>query len=115
MEIIGVGIDIVDIARVRALRHLERAAELMLVSEEREAMHTSRDAAQFFATRLALKEAVIKALPFPSHYHDFCIEKQGEKLQVRFMTPTSTQMYRTAVSAAHEFKHAIGHAIVWML
>ena len=115
MEIIGVGIDIVDIARVRAVRDLARAAELLLLSEEREAMHASRDAVQFFATRLALKEAVIKALPWASHYHDFCIEKQGEKLQVRFTDPQRAQIYRTAVSAAHEFKHAIGHAIVWML
>lgn len=70
--IIGIGIDVVDIARLRAA--LERAPRL------RDKLFTARErdlALSSLAARFAAKEAVAKALGSPGtlHWHDVTIQR----------------------------------------
>ncbi len=62
--ILGVGTDIVAIARMRSLwqRHGERGMEKILATGERDACRNSTDPARFLAKRFAAKEALGKAL-----------------------------------------------------
>ncbi len=62
--IIGVGVDIVDVDRVRRAveRHGERFLRRVYSSEEVKYCRESRHSDQRFATRFAAKEAVLKAL-----------------------------------------------------
>lgn len=64
MSVIGVGIDLVDIARVKALftRHGERAERRMLTEREAEYVHGCADPDRHTAARIAAKEAVYKAM-----------------------------------------------------
>ena len=61
--IVGLGMDLVDIARVRALlaRHGERAAARLFTPGERAYATRSVDPARHFAARFAAKEALYKA------------------------------------------------------
>ena len=62
--IVGIGIDIVDIRRLR--RALERQGDRFLMrvftAAERDYCRAHRDAAPYFAARFAAKEALFKAL-----------------------------------------------------
>jgi phosphopantetheine--protein transferase-like protein len=109
MEIAGVGIDIVDIERVRHARYPERIAEFVLTEEEREQCALSRDQVQFLASRLAAKEAVIKAYPGTLHYQDCAISTVDHKPTVTFVR-AADQQYRVFVSIAHEFSYTVAHA-----
>ena len=64
MEITGIGIDIVSIARMRRVleRHPERCPRRLLHPGEREDYRAQRDPARFLARRFAAKEAIVKAL-----------------------------------------------------
>lgn len=61
---IGVGIDLVEVARVTALleRHSMRAVQRLLTDEEREYCFSQAKPAVHVAARLAAKEAAFKAL-----------------------------------------------------
>ena len=61
---IGVGIDLVEVARVTALleRHSMRAVHRLLTDEEREYCFSQATPAVHVAARLAAKEAAFKAL-----------------------------------------------------
>lgn len=61
---VGLGIDIVEIARMRALlgRHPERAPERLFAPEEREDCASRADPEECLAARFAAKEAFLKAL-----------------------------------------------------
>jgi holo-[acyl-carrier protein] synthase len=62
--IVGVGIDIVDIRRVRRIleRQGERFMRRVFTAGEQEYCLAHRDAAPYFAARFAAKEALFKAL-----------------------------------------------------
>ena len=63
MTVVGVGIDLVDVARFR--RSLERTpalAERMFTGGERAYAESATDPAERYAARFAAKEAVMKAL-----------------------------------------------------
>lgn len=109
MRIIGTGIDIVDIERVRALPDFKRAAELVFCESERLHMQQSRDAVQYFAGHFALKEAIIKAMPSACSYLDISIYKDGRRLRAKVK---NAQKFTIEISMSHEFKYAIAHAIV---
>ena len=111
MRIIGVGTDIVDIERVRSMRALERGAEFVCTGGELLEMNMSHDPAQFFASRFALKEALIKALPASRGYHDVEVIKDGAKIQARLLHRDDTA-YTAFISLAHEFKYALAYATV---
>lgn len=68
VSIVGIGIDLVDIERVRRLfdRHGLRAQKRFLTTAEAEYVNDCADPARHAAARLAAKEAVYKAMqPLP--------------------------------------------------
>ena len=64
MSIVGVGIDLVELERVRQLlaRRRDQALERFLTDKEREYVSSRPDPVPHMAARLAAKEAVYKAL-----------------------------------------------------
>ena len=111
MKIAGIGTDIVEIERVRSASRPKRAADFFFRSSELREMRASRDQAQFFASRLAAKEAVIKAYPGTIHYHDIEITKRGKKIQAKLIRPADKK-FTVFLSVAHERAYAIGYAIL---
>ena len=64
MSVLGIGIDIVEVSRIRASleRHGERFHRRICLESEAAYCTRMRDSAPFFAARFAAKEAVSKAL-----------------------------------------------------
>ncbi len=64
VQIIGTGIDIVEISRIRDLyqRHSRRFVERVYTADERVRISKLADPAPYLAGRWAVKEAVLKAL-----------------------------------------------------
>jgi holo-[acyl-carrier protein] synthase len=64
MAVIGVGLDLVEVGRVRALleRHPERFARRVFTEAEAAYCRRGARAAERFAARYAAKEAIMKAL-----------------------------------------------------
>lgn len=64
MNVLGVGIDLMDIARVREMleRREEQALTKLLTDDERAFVLAQPDPARHLAARIAAKEAVYKAL-----------------------------------------------------
>lgn len=66
MDVVGIGIDAVSIARMRRAidlaRHGGRFRERVFTERERGTCEARRDPAECFAARFAAKEAVMKAL-----------------------------------------------------
>ncbi|HUF29823.1 MAG TPA: holo-ACP synthase [Gemmatimonadaceae bacterium] len=62
--ILGVGLDMIEIARVRRLveRHGDHALRRLFTDGERSYAESHRDPARHFAARVAAKEAAFKAL-----------------------------------------------------
>lgn len=62
--IVGIGVDIVDIRRVRAVleRRGDRFVHRVFTSEEQDYCRAHRDPSPYFAARFAAKEALFKAL-----------------------------------------------------
>jgi holo-[acyl-carrier protein] synthase len=110
MTIQGIGTDIVDIGRVARMRYLSRAAEFVLLPEEIKEMRRSRNEVQFFASRLAAKEAVIKAHPEKLGYHDFRVSKTGKKPHIVMLKNFKDK--KIFLSIAHEERFAVGVALV---
>jgi holo-[acyl-carrier protein] synthase len=75
--IVGLGLDVCEIARVRRSlrRHGGRFMDRVLSSEERAFCEQRRDVAVPFAGRFAAKEAMIKALGAPEglRFHDMTV------------------------------------------
>ncbi len=64
MAIVGIGLDVVEVARARSMlaRQGDRLLHRVLTDEEQEYLATLGDRAPALAARLAAKEAVYKAL-----------------------------------------------------
>ena len=110
-QVMGVGIDAVDISRVRTAHYFERLTEYILRKEEHDLMRASRDPIQFLASRLAMKEAVIKAFPQPLNLQEVSVTGYGCRPQVHII-PTQVEAYRIDVSLTHTLELAIGVALV---
>lgn len=85
MDVIGVGIDLVDIARVERMlaRYGERALMRFLTSRERDYVVGRHRPAMHVAARIAAKEAAYKALQgLPGaqavSWHDLEVERETE-------------------------------------
>lgn len=85
MELIGVGIDLVDIARVERMleRHGDRVLSRFLTIREREYVVGRARPAMHIAARVAAKEAAYKALQaLPGaravSWHDLEVERETE-------------------------------------
>lgn len=108
----GIGIDILELSRVHAIAYLDRAAEYILVPKEIEEFNQHRDKAEFFTSRFAAKEAVIKAFPTRISPLDFTISKIGVKPTVVFLKPEHAR-YRALVSISHSLEYVAGFAVVF--
>ncbi len=108
---IGIGIDTVDIKRVFEARQFERLSEYILHEDELQVMRTSRDRFQFLASRLAIKEAVIKAFPWSLNLQDVYVSGYGGKPEVRVNHPQA-EAYRIDVSLTHTVDLVIGVALI---
>jgi holo-[acyl-carrier protein] synthase len=64
MNVVGLGVDIIEVARIRTAleRHGDRFHQRICTSSEATYCQGMRDPAPFFAARFAAKEAVSKAL-----------------------------------------------------
>ena len=111
-NIIGIGTDIVDLRRLKKVSELRRVADFILTDEEMGDMKKSRDEAQFLASRLAAKEAIIKAYPGKMSHHDIVISKNGRKIQARLVRSKDAKI-GIFLSIAHERDYAIGYAILY--
>jgi holo-[acyl-carrier protein] synthase len=85
MELIGVGIDLVDIARIERMmtRHGERVLARFLTLRERAYVEGKHRPAMHIAARIAAKEAAYKALQvLPGaravSWHDLEVERETE-------------------------------------
>jgi phosphopantetheine--protein transferase-like protein len=111
MKTVGIGIDIVELWRIRQIRFLERFAELTFSPGECNQLQSSKDAIAFVASRFAVKEAVIKAFPHPLTSKDFEIRKEGIKPVVHFFN-SEHRRYIAHVSLSHSTDYAAGYARV---
>ena len=108
---IGVGVDIIELRRVEAMTNLNRAAEYVLTPEEIKEFYQCPDRIQFFTSRFAAKEAVIKAFPTRLAPHDFSIAKEGEKPVVTFFNPQHGR-YPVFLSISHSLDYVASFAVV---
>jgi holo-[acyl-carrier-protein] synthase len=111
-ELAGIGVDIVELERVKQIRFLPRFAEYFLTPNEVENFQKIADPVSFIASRFAAKEAVIKAFPGFIKPHAFEIVKYGVKPEVRFLSPDVDRCYETAVSISHGTEYAAGFAVI---
>ncbi len=111
MKLMGIGVDIVELERIRDARYIHRLAEFFLLPEELALMKESRDQVQFIASRFAVKEALIKAFPGELTYHDVVLTKEGSQPVARFVRPEHIS-YSAHVSLSHERDYAIGFATI---
>ncbi len=108
MEIQGIGIDIVNIGRVRKMIEQYGNRFLKRVFTEREINYAmkNQNSAEHFAGRFAAKEAVIKASRkvLPMIEIEILNEKNGE--------PFVEKRRNILISISHEKKYAVAVAIV---
>src|SRR5438067_2358634 len=108
---IGMGVDILKLSRVRGIANLSRAAEYVLTQKELDEFVKRPDKVEFFASRFATKEAVIKAFPMRISPHDFIIEKENKKPVVTLLSDAH-KGYRVLVSLSHSQEYVAGFAAV---
>ena len=111
-DVVGVGVDIVEMERVKSIRFLGRFAEYFLTPSEITIYKKSGNPKSFIASRFAAKEATIKAFPGFLKPHDFEIQKEGKKPVVRFVSPVNEEKYKVLVSMSHSTRYAAGYAAV---
>jgi len=111
MNLVGVGVDIVEIEAFKKMRFFKRASEFFLTENERASMQKRPDPEKFAAAHFAVKEAVIKAFPMPLKPHDFEIVKVGPKPTIRFLRGIN-KGFSALVSISHSESLAVGYAAV---
>ena len=111
MKILGIGTDIVEIGRVRNARFLDRVAEYICTEDELVFRDTSRNRVQFIASRLALKEAIIKAFPYKIGYQHIVLKPAEKGLQAHCVRREDRE-YTVHVSLSHEFAYTVATALV---
>ncbi|SIO03076.1 holo-ACP synthase [Salinivibrio sp. ES.052] len=99
MAIVGVGTDIVDIARVeKAFARQSRFAARILTDSEQAYMATHQAPARYLAKRFAAKEAAAKALGTGIAngvtFHDFIITNQPSGQPVLTLSGRAAQLAR---------------------
>ncbi len=106
------GIDIIELKRFYDLKNFDRVAELVLSPRELHLMAKSRDQNQFLASRFALKEAVIKALPENANMSDLEITSINARPQV-VMQKVSLKSYFISASLSHSESMVAAMAVVY--
>lgn len=107
----GIGIDIVEMSRIKKIGNLSRFLEFVFSSSEIREAGSRKDKYAFIASRFAAKEAVIKALPEKISAKDFEIIKNGAKPIVHFLNKRFKK-YKVLVSLSHSEDYSAGLAVV---
>lgn len=110
MKIAGIGIDIVDCARIKESHFFARLAQYILTNDELQELESRHDPVQFLSSRFAAKEAVIKACPARLSYRDITITKQG---LVPCVLLAATLSYEFHLSIAHTETHAVANVLAF--
>jgi holo-[acyl-carrier protein] synthase len=117
----AIGVDIVDVARIRRLidRHGERFLVRVLGEQELALVRGRGDTAQFVAGRFAAKEAVVKALgkylvERPAWSRIEILPDSSGQPVVRYPQSVMKRLasVRTLVSISHEKMYAVATAIL---
>lgn len=103
------GIDIVDVSRLKTARFQDRLAEYILTKTELEEADSRPDFTQYLASRFAAKEAIIKASPETLSYHDIEIAKDGPRPCAKILKPNIGLNFSLSIS--HEFSHTVAVAM----
>jgi holo-[acyl-carrier protein] synthase len=123
MNVVGIGVDIVEVARIRDSleRHGERFHARICTVGEAEYCAKMRDPAPFFAARFAAKEAVSKALGTgigaQCEWHDIEVRRKasGEPFIVLHGAGAETAkrlgIGQVLVSLSHTENYACAHAV----
>lgn len=108
--IVAVGVDIVEVERIKSAMKDPRFVERVLTSRERELAHT----AQFVAGRWAVKEAVAKAVGTHLSWQDVEVlpDKSGKPHASVNPAKSDLKDHRLHVSISHEKGHAVGMAVL---
>jgi holo-[acyl-carrier protein] synthase len=104
--IVGIGIDVVSIARISKAMRRERFVERILAPAEREQAHGPR----WVAGRWAAKEAVVKALGRPVPFRDIVVTGGPAGAPVARVSAVSG--LKIHVSISHDRESAVAMAIV---
>lgn len=125
LNALGVGIDLVDVARVDQLlaRHGDRALSRLLTESERDYCMTRAYPARHVAARLAAKEAAYKALYRESNglvisWRDFEVERDDAgqpALALRgraLVAAERLHVARSLLSLSHSSTHAVAVVIL---
>lgn len=73
--ILGIGIDIIERARIEELSFQNRVADFILTDTEKREYEAAGDTTAHLGSRFAVKEAVIKAHPEVTHYHQIEVKR----------------------------------------
>lgn len=106
---IGIGVDIEEPKRFQNIRYLKRCLDFFLTPAEQAAAGGHPDKFSYYASRFALKEAVIKAYPGKIGYLDLEISKIGDKPIVSLKNNAG---FKVHVSLAHSQNYAVGFASI---
>ena len=118
--ILGIGNDIVEIARIKAImaRHPDRFLDLVFTSQEQEYCLKRKEPAMHFAGRFAAKEAIVKALGTGFsrgvNLTDFEIHPNAEGKPEVFLSPLASEIFGNPslmVSISHCKTYATAVAI----
>lgn len=120
--ILGIGVDIVEIARIRSLieRHQQRFLNRIFTDFEIAFCSARHDPSAGFAARFAAKEAFVKALGTGMsggiRFHDIQVEGQAKPLLnitgKALALAQARGMRLTHVSLSHEREYAVAMVIV---
>lgn len=111
ISIAGIGIDVVEISDIKGMRFPKRFAEYFLTPAEIRDMPSGAKTVPFLASRFALKEAVIKAVPEKLKPSDFRITKKNRRPHIVFTSPAHARLYRIEASLTHTGETAAAIAL----
>ena len=108
--ILAIGVDIVEVERIRSAMSDQRFLERVLTPSERKLAFS----AQFVAGRWAAKEAVAKAVGTHLHWQDVEIlpDSTGRPVATVLASKMQPLGARLHVSISHEKGHAVGMAVL---
>lgn len=118
MEVLGIGVDIVEVARLeRLLKQWPRMADRLFTDAERAYAGGRHRPAQHLAARYAAKEATFKALGsgWPSvGWHDVEVitTERGPQLALRGRAAALAGPAQALVSLSHDGGLAIAHVLL---
>ena len=101
----GLGIDIIEMARFKKIRHLDRFLEFIFLPEEIKELDQRKNRLAHISSRFAAKEAVVKAMPVPLSVNQFKIIKNGLKPEVEFLDQKLNK-FKIYLSLSHSEDYA---------